>query len=139
MHRRFALIPSDAEIMSSLRLSFLVVAASSILALPSLASAESSSYVYCSNGIACVMPPCPSGNTLDLATGKVIEGVAIDTTRLSVLDRAAPDHSDRLYAGKIVVRGSIQHRGEEYDLPWLVATRIEHAAKASERKHCSPR
>ena len=39
----------------------------------------------------------------------------------------------------VVHRGSIQHRGEQYDLPWLVATSIERAAKESERKHCSAR
>lgn len=119
------------------RLAFLAIAVSSIEALPSLAAAENSSYVYCSNGIACMMAPCPSGNALDLATGKVIEGVALDTTRLSVLDRASPDVSEKLYAGKIVVRGSIQRRGDEHDPPSLIVISIERAARRSERKHCS--
>jgi hypothetical protein len=47
-----------------------------------------------------------------------------------------------LYSGKIVVRGSIEQRtqtitGKDYDLSWLVATRIVRTAKDSERKHCS--
>ncbi|WP_235984384.1 hypothetical protein [Mesorhizobium neociceri] len=84
-----------------------------------------------------MMAPCPSGNALDLATGKVIEGVAIDTSPLSLQDRASPDVSEKLYAGKIVVRGSIQHRGSEHDPPSLVVTSIERATKQSERKLCS--
>lgn len=126
--------------MSGRRLAFLSVASSSLCALPSLAAAESSSYFFCKNGMVCVRDPCPSNSALDLATGKVIVGVFIDSTRLSWQDRAAPDLSDKLYTGKVVVRGSIQHRsktGEEYDLPRLVATGIERAAKRSERKHCS--
>ncbi|MER9439312.1 hypothetical protein [Mesorhizobium sp. M0618] len=59
-------------------------------------------------------------------------------------DKAITDLSDALYAGKIVVRGSIEQRtqsitGKEYNLPWLVATRIVRTAKDSERKHCSSR
>lgn len=106
-------------------------------ALPSLATAETSSYVYCGNGIACVMAPCPSGDALDLTTGTITKGVVIDTTRLPPLDRAAVDFPDKLHAGRIVVRGSIQRRDEEHDLPWLVATSVERAAKDGERKHCS--
>lgn len=83
--------------------------------------------------------PCPSGDALDLANGAIIRGVAIDTTRLPVLDRAAGDFRDKLNAGKIVVRGSIQHRGDERNLPWLVATSVERAARQGERKHCSAR
>ena len=123
--------------MSRRRLALLATAAALIAALPSLAVAESSSYVYCSNGIACVMAPCPSGDALDLVTGTIIRGVVIDTTRLPPLDRAAVDFPDKLRAGKIVVRGSIQRRKEEHDLPWLVATSVERAAKDGERKHCS--
>ncbi|WP_027037788.1 hypothetical protein [Mesorhizobium ciceri] len=125
--------------MPSLRLAFLVIAASSIAALPSLAAAESSSYVYCSNGIACFMQPCPSGNALDLATGKIIKGVALNTTELPPLNRSAPDLSDKLYAGKLVVRGSIQHRGETSEPPMLVVTDIERASKTGERKRCAAR
>ncbi|RWL46884.1 MAG: hypothetical protein EOR60_10815 [Mesorhizobium sp.] len=125
--------------MSRRRFPLLAVTASLVAALPSLATAESNSYVYCSNGIACVMAPCPSGDALDLTTGAVIKGVVIDTTRLPPLDRAAVDFPDKLYAGKIVVRGSIQHRVEDHNLPWLVATRVVRAAKDGERKHCSAR
>ena len=123
--------------MSPRRFALLAIAASSIAALPSFAAAESSSYVYCSNGLVCVMAPCPSGDALDLTTGAIIRGVVIDTTRLPPLDRAAVDFPDKLHAGKIVVRGSIQRRDEEHDLPWLVATRVVRAAKDGERKHCS--
>ncbi|MDX8530724.1 hypothetical protein RFM41_03085 [Mesorhizobium sp. VK25A] len=125
--------------MSRHRFALLTIVACSIAALPSLAAAEGSSYVYCSNGIVCVKAPCPSGDALDLTTGTVIKGVAIDTTRLPLLDRAAVDFPDKLHAGKIVVRGSIQHRDGEHSLPWLVATGVERAAKQSERKHCSAR
>jgi hypothetical protein len=57
-------------------------------------------------------------------------------------DRAKTDLSDLLYAGKIVIKGSIQYHSqknpsEKYVLPRLVATDIVRAAKDSERKHCS--
>ncbi|MER8634199.1 MAG: hypothetical protein E5Y02_26130 [Mesorhizobium sp.] len=127
--------------MSSLRLVFLTVVASSIFALPVLAAGESS-YVYCDNGLRCFKAPCPSNSALDLATGTIIKGVSIDASRLPQADKAITDQSDMLYSGKIIVRGSIERRtqtiaGKDYSLPWLVATRIVRTAKDSERKHCS--
>ena len=123
------------------RLAFLTIAAASLCALPSLA-AESSSYVYCDNGLRCFKAPCPSNSALDLATGTIIKGVSIDSSGLPRQDKAITDLSDALYAGKIVIRGSIEHRtqtiaGKDYNLPWLVATGIVRAAKNDERKHCS--
>lgn len=123
--------------MSGLRLAFLGLAACSIAALPSLAAAQSSDYVYCSNGIVCVMAPCPSGNALNLATGEIMKGVELNTAELPPLSRSAPDLSDKLHAGKLVVRGSIQHRGGPNDPPMLVVTNIERASKAGERKRCA--
>ncbi|TGQ70931.1 MAG: hypothetical protein E5V49_06430 [Mesorhizobium sp.] len=123
--------------MSAFRFAFLGFAACSIAALPSLAAAQSSDYVYCSNGIVCIRDPCPSGNALDLATGKLIKGVALNTTELPLQDRAAPDTSDKLQAGKLVVRGSIQHRGEPNEPPMLVVTHIERASDKAERKRCA--
>ncbi|WP_292177836.1 DUF6748 domain-containing protein [Mesorhizobium sp.] len=125
--------------MFTLRFASLVVA-SAICASSSLAAAESS-YVYCDNGLRCFKAPCPSNSALNLATGTIIKGVSIDPSGLPQADKAITDLSDALYAGKIVVRGSIEHRtqtitGKEYDLPWLVATRIVRTAKDSERKHC---
>ncbi|RWC27121.1 MAG: hypothetical protein EOS27_22710 [Mesorhizobium sp.] len=125
--------------MFGFRFAFLGLAACLIAALPSLAAAQSSDYVYCGNGVVCVRAPCPSGNALDLATGKIIKGVALNTTELSPLNRSAPDLSDKLDAGKLVVRGSIQHRGETSDPPMLVATDIERASKTGERKRCAAR
>lgn len=127
--------------MSGLRLAFLIAAASSMSTLPAFAVAESS-YVYCDNGLRCFKAPCPSNSTLDLATGTVIKGVSIDISGLPQADKAITDQSDVLYAGKIVVRGSIEQRtqtitGKDYSLPWLVATRIVRTAMDSERKHCS--
>lgn len=127
--------------MSGLRLAFLAVAALQICALPAFATAESS-YVYCDNGLRCFTQPCPSNSALDLATGKIIKGVSIDASGLPRQDKAIIDQSDVLYAGKIVIRGSIERRtqtitGKDYDLSWLVATRIVRTAKDSERKHCS--
>jgi len=122
--------------MSGLQFAFLGLAAYLTAALPALAAAQSSDYVYCSNGIVCAMAPCPSGNALDLATGKVIKGVALNTTELSPLNRSAPDLSDKLHAGKLVIRGSIQHRGEPNDPPMLVVTDVERASKTGERKRC---
>jgi hypothetical protein len=126
--------------MFTLRFASLVVA-SSICALPSLAATESS-YVYCDNGLRCFKAPCPSNSALDLASGEIIKGVSIDPSGLPQADKAITDLSDALYAGKMVVRGSIEHRtqtitGKDYSLPWLVATRIVRTAKDSERKHCS--
>ncbi|TSE07208.1 hypothetical protein C1D09_019400 [Mesorhizobium intechi] len=127
--------------MPGLRLAFLIAAASSIGALPAFATADSS-YVYCDNGLRCFKQPCPSNSALDLATGKVIKGVSIDTSRLPQADKAITDQSDVLYTGKIVVRGLIEQRtqtitGKDYSLPWLIAMRIARTAKDSERKHCS--
>jgi hypothetical protein len=124
--------------MFTLRFASLVVA-SSIGGSPALAATESSDYVYCGNGVVCIRAPCPSGNSLDLATGKIIKGVALNTTELSPLNRSAPDLSDKLDAGKLVVRGSIQHRGETSDPPMLVVTDIERASKTGERKRCAAR
>jgi len=127
--------------MSSLRSALLFVATASTAVVPSLATAESS-YVYCDNGLRCFKAPCPSNSALDLATGTIIKGVSIDSSGLPQADKAITDLSDALYAGKIVVRGSIEHRtqtitGKDYSLPWLVATGIVRTAKESERKHCS--
>lgn len=127
--------------MFGLRLAFLTVAAASICPLPAFAAAESS-YVYCDNGLRCFKAPCLSNSALDLATGTIIKGVSIDPSGLPQADKAITDLSDSLYAGKVVVRGSIEHRtqtitGKDYNLPWLVATRIVRTAKDSERKHCS--
>ncbi|MER9330189.1 hypothetical protein [Mesorhizobium sp. M0488] len=127
--------------MFGLRLAFLSVAAASICALPAFAAAESG-YVYCDNGLRCFKAPCPSNSALDLATGQITKGVSIDAGRLPQADKAITDQSDVLYAGKIVVRGSIEHRtqtitGKDYNLPWLVATRIVRTAEDGERKHCS--
>ena len=128
--------------MFTLRFAFLAVAAS-ICASPSLAANEAS-YVYCDNGIRCFAAPCPSDSALDIATGTIIRGVSIDTSGLPQQDKAIIDLSDALFAGKIVVRGSIKQRtqtitGKNYILRWLVATRIVRTAKDSERKHCSSR
>jgi hypothetical protein len=101
----------------------LLVAIVSICVLPSVAAAESN-YVYCDNGLRCVMAPCPSNSALDLATGKIIKGVSIDIDELPQEDKARD-----LYAGKVVVVGSIENRtqtlnSKQYTLPWLVATGI---------------
>ncbi|MDX8518388.1 hypothetical protein [Mesorhizobium dulcispinae] len=101
------------------------------------------SYVPCDNGLRCVMAPCPSNSALDLASGKIIKGVSVDIDGLPQQDKAL-DLADKLYAGKIVVTGTIENRphtfnGKQYSLPTLVATSIERAAKDSERGHCSAR
>lgn len=111
--------------------------------LPPAVAAEAS-YVFCDNGLRCVKAPCPSNSALDIATGKIVKGVSIDTGRLPEEDKAALDLSDKLYAGKIVLRGSIETRkktilGKEYTLPYLVATAVERQSRQSERKHCSSR
>lgn len=127
--------------MSDHPFSLLLLAAVSTGVAPSLAAAESS-YVFCDNGLRCFKAPCPSNSALDLATGTIIKGVSIDSSGLPQADKAITDLSDALYAGKLIVRGSIEHRtqtiaGEDYSLPWLVATGIVRTAKESERKHCS--
>ncbi|RVD15545.1 MAG: hypothetical protein EOS73_30300 [Mesorhizobium sp.] len=126
--------------MSDPRLASLVAVVCSLCAMPSFAAEIS--YVYCDNGLRCFKAPCPSNSALDLATVAIIKGVSIDPSGLPQADKAITDLSDALYAGKIVVRGSIEHRtqtitGKKYNLPWLVATRIVRTAKDSERKHCS--
>ncbi|UDL88264.1 hypothetical protein LGH82_24445 [Mesorhizobium sp. PAMC28654] len=98
-------------------------------------------YVFCDNGLRCVAAPCPSHSALDLTTGKVIKGVSIDIDGLPQEDKAL-DLSDKLYAGKVVIAGSIESRsqtlnGKQSTQPWLVATGIERAARDSERSHCS--
>lgn len=101
------------------------------------------SYVPCDNGLRCVMAPCPSNSALDLASGKIIKGVSVDIDGLPQQDKAL-DLSDKLYAGKVVVAGTIENRphifnGKQYNLPTLVAAGIERAAKDSECGHCSAR
>jgi hypothetical protein len=126
--------------MLVLRPTPLLAAIFSICVLPSVAAAQGS-YVYCDNGLRCVMAPCPSNSALNLGTGKIVKGVSIDLDRLPQEDKAL-DLSDKLYAGKVVVVGSIENRtqtlnGKQYTLPWLVATGIERASRDSERRHCS--
>jgi hypothetical protein len=101
------------------------------------------SYVYCDNGLRCVMAPCPSNNALDLAAGAVMKGVSIDTERLPGKDRTE-DLTNDLYAGKLVLRGSIEertvkHTGKVYRLPYLVATGVERAATPDESARCKAR
>ena len=90
--------------MRSRHLALPIIIAASILAMPAFAAAESS-YVYCDNGLRCFKQPCPSNSALDLATGKIIKGVSIDTSGLPQQDKAIIDQSDALYAGKVVLRG----------------------------------
>jgi hypothetical protein len=99
------------------------------------------SYVPCDNGLRCVMAPCPSTSALDLTTGKVVKGMWVDIDGLPQQDKAL-DLSDKLYAGKLVVTGTIENRpqtfnGKQHSLPTLVASGILRTAKDSERKHCS--
>jgi|GEM_PF-1180351 len=122
------------------RLALPIMIVSSISAMPAFAAAQSS-YVYCDNGLRCFKQPCPSNSALDLATGKIIKGVSIDTSGLPQQDKAIIDQSDALYAGKVVLRGSIERRtqtiaGKDYAVSWLVASRLVRTAKDSERKHC---
>jgi hypothetical protein len=74
--------------MSGLRLAFLI--ASSICASPAFAAAESS-YIYCDNGLRCFKQPCPSNSARDLASGKIIKGLSIDTRGLPQADKAITD------------------------------------------------
>lgn len=102
-----------------------------------------SGYVPGDNGLRCVVAPCPSTSALDLATGMVVKGVWVDIDGLPQQDKAL-DLPDKLYAGKLVVAGTIENRpqsfnGKQYSLPTLVVTGIERTAKDSERKHCSSR
>jgi hypothetical protein len=119
-----------------------ILVASSFCTLAAQALADGKdSYVFCDNGLRCVMAPCPSNSALDLATGKVIKGVSIDVDALPQQDKAL-DLARTLYVGKVVVLGSIENRtqtvnGKQYTSPWLVATGIERAARDSERGHCS--
>jgi hypothetical protein len=111
--------------------------------LGAVADAAEGRYVFCDNGLRCVKAPCPSSNALDLDTGALVKGVSIDTTRLPEKDKGA-DLPDRLFAGKLVLRGFIERRtitytGKEYDLPYLVATAVERAATEAERARCSAR
>lgn len=129
--------------MLRIGLRFAVAAALCMTAADALADGEGS-YVFCDNGLRCVAAPCPSSSALDLATGEVIEGVSIDTSRLPPKDEATIGLSEKIYAGRIVLRGSIEEQsvrlGElTYKLPFLVATGIVRVSKDSERKHCSMR
>lgn len=108
------------------------------------AAADEGGYVYCDNGLRCFTTPCASNSALDLATGRVFKGVSIDVDGLPADDRNAPDLADALYAGRIVVRATIEMRhktfhGKDYVLPYLVADRIERRSRRSERRHCSSR
>ncbi|WP_246684851.1 hypothetical protein [Mesorhizobium sp. B2-7-1] len=111
--------------------------------MPSVAAAESS-YVYCDNGLRCFKAPCPSNSALDLANGKIIKGVSIDTSELPRADRERPYLSDMLHYGSVVVRGRIESRPEaltsdEYVQKVIVAGAIERETMMKERQHCSSR
>lgn len=100
-------------------------------------------YVFCDNGLRCIAAPCPSNSALELATGEIIRGVVIDIDGLPQEDKAL-DLQDKLYAGTIVIAGSIETRTQTFNgkrqiVRTLVATGIERAARASERRHCSSR
>ncbi len=120
----------------------LIIAAAGICVTATQADAGGQgAYVFCDNGLRCLTAPCPSNSALDLASGKIVKGVSIDTSRLSQQDKAL-DLQDKLYAGKLVVDGAIVNRqqtfnGRKYSLPMLVATGIERTSRDSERRHCS--
>lgn len=120
-----------------------MVVAASVFVMTSVAAAESS-YVYCDNGLRCFKAPCPSNSALDLATGKIIKGVSIDTSELPRADRERPHLSDMLHYGSVVVRGRIENRPEpltsdEYVQKVIVAGAIERETMMKERQHCSSR
>ncbi|RTM00798.1 MAG: hypothetical protein EKK31_22345 [Hyphomicrobiales bacterium] len=111
--------------------------------MPSFAAAQGS-YVYCDNGLRCIKAPCPSNSALDLATGKIIKGVSIDTSELPQADRERSHLSDMLHYGSIVVRGRIESRPEaltsdEYVPKTIVVETIERETMMKERQHCSSR
>lgn len=120
----------------------LIIAAAGICVTATQADAGGQgAYVFCDNGLRCLTAPCPSNSALDLASGKIVKGVSIDTSRLSQQDKAL-DLQDKLCAGKLVVAGAIVNRqqtfnGRKYSLPTLVATGIERTSRDSERRHCS--
>ncbi|MEP6566112.1 MAG: hypothetical protein ABJB10_13320 [Mesorhizobium sp.] len=119
----------------------LVLIAGACVAVAEAQADGQGGYVPCDNGLRCVVAPCPSTSALDLATHKVVKGVWLDIDGLPQQDKAL-DLPDKLYAGKLVVTGTIENRpqtfnGKQYSLPTLVVTSIERTAKDSERKHCS--
>jgi hypothetical protein len=133
MRRKFPEIENDIGTMRSVLFAILVL----------VSVAGEASYVYCDNGLRCVMAPCPSNNALDLSTGAVMRGVSIDTEKLPAKNRTA-DLPNDLHAGKLVLRGFIEertvnHTGKAYRLPYLVATAVERAATSSETARCKAR
>jgi len=105
----------------------LIIAAAGICVTATQADAGGQgAYVFCDNGLRCLTAPCPSNSALDLASGKIVKGVSIDTSRLSQQDKAL-DLQDKLYAGKLVVDGAIVNRqqtfnGRKYSLAPLLGT-----------------
>ncbi len=74
----------------------LIIAAAGICVTATQADAGGQgAYVFCDNGLRCLTAPCPSNSALDLASGKIVKGVSIDTSRLSQQDKAL-DLQDRL-------------------------------------------
>ncbi|RVC47465.1 hypothetical protein [Mesorhizobium sp.] len=127
--------------MSIARLS-LLAASLCATAVQALADGQDG-YVFCDNGLRCIAAPCPSNSALELATGEIIRGVVIDIDGLPQEDKAL-DLQEKLYAGTIVIAGSIETRtqtfyGKRQIVRTLVATGIERAARPSERRHCSSR
>jgi len=107
------------------------------------AGAAEGGYVVCDNGLRCFTQPCPSRSALELAGGKVVKGVTVDTDALSQKDKAQLG-DDALYYGRLVLRGHIETRtrtfhGKPDSLPFLVATGVERQSKAAERRHCMAR
>ena len=119
----------------------LVLIAGTCVAVAEAQADGQGSYVPCDNGLRCVMAPCPSTSALELTTGKVVKGLWVDIDGLPQQDKAL-DLSDKLYAGKLVVTGTIEDRphsfnSKQYSLPTLVAAGILRTAKDDESNHCS--
>lgn len=103
----------------------------SLLTTPAFAA--EGEYVFCDPQIDCVVGPCNFNKAEDLATGKLLFGIAIDTSALSPTEREQLETSGAFFTGSVVLQGRIETRGKD---TVLVVTRIVRPSLETERKAC---
>ena len=100
-------------------------------AAPGLAETQ---FVTCDNGVRCIKAPCPSRDTVEIASGKRYAGVAVDVSGLSDFDKARKDLDKGLYAATLVLAGSVV--GNPPENGQIEIKRVVRASTAREIRLC---
>ena len=103
-------------------------------ALPAKAESQ---FVSCDIGLRCIKAPCPSRDTVELGSGRRFIGVAVDLSRVSDFDKARKDFDAGLYAGALVLAGTVV--GDPPTSGQITITRVVRASTAAEMRLCRKR